>query len=110
MRLPPPNTFAEGQRKLFGILMAVAGVCYGLAALAASAVIVWGDWPAELARLRLMLVGGALAGATLGSIAVTLGLAVGGPVGRFAVKAGKEGAEVSAEEHGSVVTTTTTKA
>lgn len=105
--LPPPTTFAEGQRKLFGILMAIAGVAYGVAALAATAVIVWGAWPADLARLRLLLVGGAMAGATIGSIAVTLALAVGGPVGRFSVKASKAGAELSAEDHTSASVTTT---
>lgn len=96
MTLPPPTTFAEGQRKLFGALMAIAGVCFGLAGIAVGAIIVWGDWPAELARLRLLLVGGALGGAILGSIAVTIALAVGGPVGRFKVAATKEGASVEA--------------
>jgi hypothetical protein len=33
----------------------------------------------------------------LGSIAVTIAMAVGGPVGRFSVRAGKDGAELSAE-------------
>ena len=97
MTLPDPQSFEQGQRKLYGILMSIAGVAYGLAAIAGTAAVVWGDWPAELARLRLLVVGGALGGAILGSIAVTIALAVGGPVGRFSVKASKEGAEVSAE-------------
>lgn len=104
MKFPPPGNFAEGQRQLYGWLMAAAGVCFSLAAIAAAVVIVWGDWPADLARLRLLLIGGALGGATIGSIAVTIALAVGGPVGRFSVKASKEGAELSAD---AVVTTTT---
>jgi hypothetical protein len=97
MTLPPPSTFEQGQRKLYGILMSVAGVCYGLAALAAVAAILWGAWPAALAQIRLYLVGGALGGAIVGSITVTIALAVGGPVGRFTVKAGKDGAEFGAE-------------
>lgn len=97
MPLPPPTTFADGQRKLYGILVAIAGVCFGLAALAATATIVWAEWPAELSRLRLTLVGGALAGAILGSIAVTIAFAVGGPVGRFKVRADKSGAEIEAD-------------
>jgi len=107
VRFPPPTNFAEGQRALYGWLMAAAGVCFSLAAIAAAVVIIWGDWPAELARLRLMLIGGALGGAIVGSIAVTIALAVGGPVGRFSVKAGKDGAHVEAEGNHTKTTTTT---
>lgn len=97
MTLPPPQTFEDGQRKLYGILMAVAGICYGLAALAAAGAILWGNWPQDLDRLRLTLIGGALGGAILGSMAVTIALAVGGPVGRFKVSASKDGATIEAE-------------
>lgn len=107
MKIPPPQTFAEGQRLIYGWLMAAAGVCFSLAAIAAGIVIVWGDWPAELARLRLLLIGGALGGATIGSIAVTIALAVGGPVGRFAVRGGKDGASFEAEADRITTTTTT---
>lgn len=107
MKLPPPTSFAEGQRALYGWLMAAAGVCFSLAAIAAAIVIIWGDWPAELARLRLTIIGAGFGGAIVGSIAVTIALAVGGPVGRFSVKAGKDGAELSA--HADVTTTTTTE-
>lgn len=112
MTLPPPQTFEDGQRKLYGALMACAGVAYGLAALCGGAIVVWGDWPADLARLRLLIVAGALGGAIVGSIAVTLALAVGGPVGRFKVAATKDGATIEAESDASAnrptVTTTTT--
>jgi hypothetical protein len=99
-KLPPPHTFEQGQRALYGALMSVAGICYGLAALAGAAVIVWGTWPADLARLRLLLVGGALGGAIIGSIAVTIALAVGGPVGRFKGSASRDGVSVEAEGAG----------
>ena len=97
MRLPPPVTFNDGQRKLYGILMSIAGVCFGLAAIAACAVIIWGTWPEGLAKLRLYLVGGAMLLASLGSIAVTIALAVGGPVGRFKVAGKKDSFEIEAE-------------
>jgi len=64
--LPPPTNFAEGQRLIYGWLMAAAGVCFSLAAIAAAIVIIWGDWPQELARLRLILVGIGFGGAMIG--------------------------------------------
>ena len=95
--LPPPQTFEDGQRKLYGILMSFAGVCFGLASIAAASVIIWGDWPAELAKLRLYFVGGALLLAGAGSIAVTVALAVGGPVGRFKADVSKSGISLEAD-------------
>lgn len=97
LHLPPPQTFADGQRRLYGLLMAVAGVCFGLAALAAAGVIIWGDWPESLARTRLLIVGGALGLACAGSIIVTIALAVGGPVGRLKSRIDRQGVEVEAE-------------
>lgn len=98
LKLPPPATFAEGERKKFGILMSIAGVCYGLAAIAAACVIIWGTWPESLAKLRLYIIGAALLMACAGSICVTIALAVGGPVGRLSSKITREGVEVSAED------------
>ena len=95
--LPPPETFNDGQRKLYGLLMSIAGVCFGIAALAAAAVIIWGTWPESLAKIRLYLVGGAMFLASIGSIAVTIALAVGGPVGRFKVGGRKDGFDIEAE-------------
>lgn len=93
---PPPQTFNEGERKYFGRWVIGAGICYGIAALAAASLIAWGNWPPELAKLRLIALWTAMAGATLGSIAVTIALAVGGPVGRFKVAASKDGASIEA--------------
>lgn len=93
----PPSTFAESERRLYGRWMIGAGICFGIAAIAAASLIVWGEWPDELAKLRLIALWSALGGAVLGSIAVTMALAVGGPVGRFSVKAGRDGAEASVE-------------
>lgn len=107
MRLPPPTSFPEGQRLLFGILMCLAGVAYSIAVLCGVAIVVWGAWPEELAELRLYILAGAIGGGTVGSIAVTIAMAVGGPVGRFSVKAGKDGAHVEAESNHTKTTTTT---
>jgi hypothetical protein len=93
----PPSTFAESERRYFGRWMVGAGVCYGIAAIAAASLIVWGNWPPELAKLRLIALWSAMGGAILGSIAVTIAMAVGGPVGRFSVTAGKDGATLEAE-------------
>lgn len=93
----PPSTFAESERRLYGRLMALSGVSYGLAAIAGASVIIWGAWPAGLAHLRLLLIGGALGGAIVGSISVTIALAVGGPVGRFHVNASKDGVGIEAD-------------
>ena len=98
LNLPPPTNFVEGQRKLYGILMSIAGVCFGLAAIAAACVVIWGDWPVYLAKLRLYIVGAALLMASAGSICVTIALAVGGPVGRLSSKITRQGVEVSAED------------
>lgn len=108
MSLPSPVTFEDGQRKLYGLLMAAAGVAYSIAVLCGVGLVVWGVWPPELAKLRLLILAGAIGGGTVGSIAVTLALAVGGPVGRFSVKAGKDGAEFSAEDRASPSVTATT--
>jgi hypothetical protein len=96
-RLPPPVTFNDGQRKLYGVLMAIAGVCFGLAAIAAACVVIWGTWPEGLAKIRLYIVGGGLLMASAGSILVTIALAVGGPVGRVKQRITKEGIETEME-------------
>lgn len=107
IHLPAAVSFEDGQRKLFGLLSAGAGVLYGIAAIVAAALVVFYDWPAELAKLRLIILGCALGGAVLGSIAVTLGLLVGGPVGKVSVEGTKDGARLSAESREAAVATAT---
>ena len=96
--LPPPTTFAEGQRALYGWLMAAAGVFAGSVALGLITILVWGGWPVTLYGRILTILGIALGGFLSAMIAVIIALAVGGPVGRISVKASKEGAELSAED------------
>ena len=44
--LPPPTTFAEGQRFVYGLLAAAAGMFCGLMAIAMTALLMWGGWSA----------------------------------------------------------------
>lgn len=109
MKFPPPLTFEDGQRRLFGWLMAAAGVAYSISVLCGIAVVVWGEWPADLAKLRLYILAGALGFGCIGSVAVTLALAVGGPVGRFTAEGGRDGFKLGAESDRKVTTTVETK-
>lgn len=40
--LPPPTSFAEGQRLVYGYLVAAAGMFCGASACAIVAILVWG--------------------------------------------------------------------
>lgn len=96
---PPPQTFAEGMRLLFAIAALVAGVAFGLGTVALIAVLVWGGWPASL-YAKIIGILGVVAIGSLVLIAITqVGILLGGPVGRFSAKVGKQGAELSAEDH-----------
>ncbi len=44
--LPPPGTFAEGQRHVYGLLAAAAGMFCGACAVAMVALLMWGGWSA----------------------------------------------------------------
>ena len=95
-----PSTFAESERALYGRLMAGAGVFAGLCALGmviTLAMMIFGGYAPGQERLVLIIFGCSLGGFILAMVAVIIALAVGGPVGRFSVKATKEGAELSAE-------------
>ena len=97
-KLPPPQTFAEGQRYIFGLLMAASGVFFGLVGLALT--IFFGVLAFRYADHRetiLWIMAGSLAGCWIGQIAVTISMAVGGPVGRFKVTASRDGATLEAD-------------
>lgn len=96
MTLPPPTTFAEGQRKLYGIAAACAGICFALAVLVGGWIVVFGDWGAGLVKAQLYILAGLLAAGCLNTTIVLIGLLVGGPVGRINVKASKESVELDA--------------
>src|SRR5437763_1915450 len=44
--LPPPGTFAEGQRLVYGLLAAAAGMFCGACAIAMVALLMWRGWSA----------------------------------------------------------------
>lgn len=110
--LPPPTTFAEGQRKLFGLLVAAAGMFCGGMAIAMIALLMWGGWSKNEEHTIVMIFGWTLGGFVTSMLAVIIGLLVGGPVGRFKAGVGKDGATFEAETEASataIKTTTTTE-
>ena len=110
MLIPPPQTFAEGQRAIALWLMAAAGMFAGIMIVAILSVLIWGGWPDTLYRLILYIIAGAMAGFVISMVAVILALAVGGPVGRFRVSADRHGASFDVDDKdtpAAVVTTTT---
>jgi hypothetical protein len=94
---PPPVTFAEGQRQIYGWLAAGAGMFCGLAAVAMIALLVWGGWSPDEEHTIVVILGGALGGFIAAMSAVIIGLLVGGPVGRFKGSAGRDGVSLEAE-------------
>jgi hypothetical protein len=96
MRLPPPNTFAEGQRLIYGLLAASAGMSCGIGAVAMIALLMWGDWSRAEEHTIVMTFGLALGGFIAAMVVVIVGLLAGGPVGRFKVTASRDGASVEA--------------
>jgi hypothetical protein len=97
LRLPPALTFAEGQRYIYGLLAATAGVFCGLAAVAMVALLMWGGWSVAEEHHIVVIFGWSLGGFILAMIVVIVGLLAGGPVGRFKVAAGRDGASVETE-------------
>jgi hypothetical protein len=95
--LPPPLTFAEGQRYVYGLLAAAAGIFCGLCAVAMVALLMWGGWSAAEEHSIVIIFGCSLGGFIAAMVVVIVGLLAGGPVGRFKVEATREGASFEAE-------------
>lgn len=95
--LPPPGTFAEGQRLIYGLLAAAAGMFCGAGALAMVMLLMWGGWPTAEEHSIVVIFGWTLGGFILAMSVVIVGLLAGGPVGRFRVSATREGATLDAE-------------
>ena len=91
--LPKPETFAEGQRLIFGWLAAFAGIFCGAMAEQMVALLMWGGWAPEHERTIIVIFGWSLGGFIAAMCLVIIGLMVGGPVGRFGGKIGKDGLE-----------------
>jgi hypothetical protein len=97
--LPPPTTFAEGQRLIYGWLVAGAGVFCGGVSCALIAILVWGKWPETFFGQIITILGCALFAFIAAMCVVIVGLLVGGPVGKFSGKAsdGTRSIELDAE-------------
>src|SRR5690348_635248 len=95
--LPPPGSFAEGQRYIYGLLAAAAGMFCGVCAVAMIALLMWGGWSAREEHSIVIIFGWSLGG-FIGAMAVVIvGLLAGGPVGRFKVEASRDGASFEAD-------------
>jgi hypothetical protein len=94
--LPAPGTFAEGQRLVYGLLAAAAGMFCGACAIAMIALLMWGGWSAQEEHSIVVIFGWALGGFIAAMVAVIVGLLAGGPVGRFRLAAGRDGASLEA--------------
>ena len=95
--LPPPQSFAEGQRLIYGLLAAAAGIFCGLCAIAMIALLMWGGWSTAEEHSIVVIFGWALGGFIAAMVAVIVGLLAGGPVGRFKLSATRDGACVEAD-------------
>jgi hypothetical protein len=95
--LPPPRTFAEGQRTIYGLLAAAAGVFCGACAVAMVALLMWGGWSPAEEHTIVVIFGSALGGFIAAMVVVIVGLLAGGPVGRIKVEASRDGASFEAE-------------
>ena len=95
--LPPPTTFAEGQRTIYGLLAAAAGMFCGAASGVMIALLMWGGWSRSEEHTIVTIFGWSLGGFIAAMVAVIVGLLAGGPVGRFKVSATRDGAVLEAD-------------
>jgi len=95
--IPPPQTFAEGQRLIYGWLAAAAGIFCALMSVAMIALLMWGGWSPGEEHTIVVIFGFALGSFVAAMSAVIIGLLVGGPVGRFKGSAGRDGVSLEAE-------------
>jgi hypothetical protein len=96
--LPKPSTFEQGQRALYGWLIAAAGIFCG-AAFVGLIMLLWRGFTPATESQRIAAIALLGAGFPLGMLSVIVALAVGGPVGRLKVSATKDGADIEAESH-----------
>jgi len=95
--VPRPATFAEGQRYIYGLLAAAAGVFCGACSVAMIALLMWGGWSSAEDGDDVMFFGWSLGGLIVAMVVVIVGLLAGGPVGRFKVTATRDGAMLETE-------------
>ena len=95
--IPKPGTFAEGQRYIYGLLASAGGMFCGACAGLMVALLMWGGWSGSEEHTIVTIFGWSLGGFIAAMIVVIVGLLAGGPVGRFKVSAGHDGASVEAD-------------
>ena len=95
--LPPPNSFTEGQRYIYGLLASAAGMFCGAAAGLMVALLMWGGWSRSEEHTIVTIFGWSLGGFIAAMIVVITGLLAGGPVGRLKFTASRDGASVEAD-------------
>jgi hypothetical protein len=95
--LPPPGTFAEGQRYIYGLLASAAGMFCGACSGFTVALLMWGGWSRAEEHTIVSIFGWSLGGFIAAMIVVIVGLLAGGPVGRFKVAANRDGASIEAD-------------
>jgi hypothetical protein len=95
--LPPPGTFAEGQRLIYGLLAAAGGMWCGCCSVAMVALLMWGGWTAQEQHSIVLILGWALGGFIAAMVVVIIGLLAGGPVGRIRLSASRDGAALEAD-------------
>jgi hypothetical protein len=106
--LPPPGTFSEGQRQFFGCLASLAGMAAFVFAVWVTRFFMTHKWSTEaLQRAVIDNLGWALLAALAVMALVTVGLLVGGPVGRFKGTVGKDGLTVDADSQTTASVTAT---
>ena len=95
-RLPPPGTFAEGQRLVYGLLAAAAGMFCGGCAIATITLLMWGGW-SKAEEHTIVTIFGWSPGFIAAMIVVIAGVLAGGPVGRLKLSASPDGALFEAD-------------
>src|SRR5947208_1543416 len=98
MKLPQPNTFAERQRYIYGLLASAAGMFCGACAGIMVALLMWGGWSRPEEHTIVTIFGWSLGGFIAAMIVVIVGLLAGGPVGRLKVSATRDGASIEADK------------
>jgi hypothetical protein len=108
--LPAATTFAEGQRLIFGCLVAGAGMFCGGMSIGMIALLMWGHWPPSEYHSIIVIFGWSLGGFIAAMTIVIIGLLVGGPVGRFKGGVSKAGLDFEASSPDSPIPASTVSA
>ena len=90
--LPPPGTFAEGQRYIYGLLAAAAGMFCGAASGLMVALLMWGGWSRAEEHSIVIIFGWSLGAFIVAMIVVIVGRRARGPRARVRVAPSKDGA------------------